>query len=180
MEWKLDSAPRSEEGSKILIESGEGFSEILCKMVGGNKMGVGGIRAIAVTGTIADEDAKAVASFPLKMNPIPPSEVIREGFLDAMGSVVDREGKGTADQVATGGVMSTGVEKERMSVVEVFPGASKTVGDPGKRGDFGPVRVGFSKAKHVKVESVDKLANRVCLLIAESPAILEGNAEGVG
>jgi hypothetical protein len=142
--------PRSEEGSKVLIECGEGFSEVLREMLGGSKMGVGGIRAIAVTGAIADEDAKAVALFPLEMDPIPPSEMIREGFLDAMGSVVDREGKGTADQVATSGVVSTGVEKERMSVVEVFPSASKLVGNPGGRGNFGPeVCVGFSKAKHV-------------------------------
>jgi hypothetical protein len=70
--------PRSKEGSEVLIESGEGFSEILREMVGSSKMGVGSIRAVAVTGVIADEDAKAVASFPLEMDPI-----------YAMGSVVD-------------------------------------------------------------------------------------------
>ena len=62
----------------------------------------------------------------------------------------------------------------------MFPISPEAVGDPGRRRNSGPVRVGFGKTKDVEFEVVNKVTDEIILLISQPPAVLKGNAEGLG
>lgn len=115
----------------------------------------------------------------LEMDPAPAPEVVGFDLLDAVGGFVDREAKCSSDEVGTSCVVPLLV-KVSVAVVEVFPESPKAIGDPGRRRNSRPVRIGFGKTKDVKFEVVNKVADEIILLISQPPAVLKGNAEGLG
>jgi hypothetical protein len=115
----------------------------------------------------------------LEVDPAPAPEVVGFDLLDAVGGFVDRKTECSSDEVGTSCVVSLLVEVS-VTIVEVFPESPKAIGDPGRHRNSRPVRIGFGKTKDVKFEVVNKVADEIILLNAQPPAVLKGNAEGLG